>query len=53
MDNRCKVSVSADGKHILEEIAGEAVDPDRDHSHRTQNSFSRHFVLLRSGNLCF
>ena len=45
VDNRCKVSVSANGKHVLEEIDGETVDPDRDHSHRTQKSFFLHFVL--------
>ena len=38
VDNRCKVSVSADGKHILEEIDGETVDPKREHFLRTQKS---------------
>ena len=31
VDKRCKVSVSADGKHILEEIDSEPVDLKREH----------------------
>ena len=38
VDNRCKVSVSADGKHILEEIDGKPVDLKREHFLRAQKS---------------